>query len=122
LGIPVCGRLVRSISELELRLRRGAISPESRELLIVDPHSVPETFITSVVDFALVSKCSIVVSLGVRRYLRPKSSVEPQDTIVINNNRLALTLEAAKNLVEVVSAMLNRAKDQSTLKRPDKLS
>jgi hypothetical protein len=121
LGIPVCGRLVRSISELELRLRRGAISPESRELLIVDPHSVPETFITSVVDFALVSKCSIVVSLGVRRYLRPKSSVEPQDTIVINN-RLALTLEAAKNLVEVVSAMLNRAKDQSTLKRPDKLS
>jgi hypothetical protein len=97
------------------------LSPESRELLIVDPQSVPETFITSVVDFALVSNCSIVVSLGVRRYLRPKSSVEPQETIVINN-RLALTLEAAKNLVEVVSAMLNRAKDQSTLKRPDKLS
>jgi hypothetical protein len=97
------------------------LSPESRELLIVDPHSVPETFITLVVDFALVSNCSIVVSLGVRRYLRPKSSVEPQETIVINN-RLALTLEATKNLVEVVSAMLNRAKDQSTLQRPDKLS
>ena len=109
------------ISEPELRLRRGAISPESRELLIVDPHSVPETFITSVVDFALVSNCSIVVSLGVRRYLAPTFSVARQETVVINS-RLALTLDAAKNLVGIVSAMLDRAKGQSAPERPEKLS
>jgi uncharacterized membrane protein YczE len=99
----------------KVELRRRAMSPKSREPLIADPHSVPETFITSVVDVALVNNCSVVVSLGVRRYLRPKFGAEPQETIVVNS-RLVLTLDVAKNLVEVVSAMLNRAK------RPDKLS
>jgi hypothetical protein len=95
--------------------------PEARELLIADPHSVPETFVTSVVDIALVSNCSIVVGLGVRRYLRPSFSAEPQETVVVNS-RLVLTLDAAKNLVEAVSTMLSRAKEQSPPERPDKLS
>ena len=97
------------------------MSPESREPVIADPHSVPETFITSVVDVALVSGCSIVVTLGVRRYLAPKFGVETQETVVINS-RLALTLDAAKNLVKAVSAMLSQANEQSTPQRPDKLS
>jgi hypothetical protein len=95
------------------------MSPEPRA--IADPHSVPETFITEVIDIALVSGCSIVVSLGVRRIVRPNFSVEPQETVVVNS-RLALTLDAARNLVGMVSAMLDRAKEQSTPQRPDKLS
>jgi hypothetical protein len=94
---------------------------EVRELLIADPRSVPETFITSVVDVALISNCSIVVSLGVRRYVRPSFSAEPQETVVVNS-RLALTLDAAKNLVEAISTMLNQAGAQSTPERPHKLS
>ena len=69
------------------------MSPEPRA--IADPHSVPETFITEVIDIALVSGCSIVVSLGVRRIVRPNFSVEPQETVVVNS-RLALTLDAAR--------------------------
>ena len=94
---------------------------EVRELLIADPHSVPETFITSIVDIALVSNCSIAVSLGMRRHLRPSFGAKPQETVVINS-RLVLTLDAAKNLVEAVSTMLNRAGEQSTPERPYKLS
>jgi hypothetical protein len=97
------------------------MSPESRDPLIADPHSVPETFITSVVDITLVSNCFIVVGLGVRRYLRQSFSAEPQETVIINS-RLALTLDAAKNLVGMVSAMLSQANEQSTPGRPDKLS
>jgi hypothetical protein len=98
------------------------MSPEFREpLMIADPHSVPETFITSVVDVALVSNCSIVVSLGMRRNLRPSFGAKPQETVVVNS-RLALTLAAAKNLVEAVSEMLNRAEEQSTPERSRKLS
>ena len=92
-----------------------------RELPIVDPHNVPETFITSVVDAALVNDCSIVVSLGVRRFVRSGISAEPQETVVVNS-RLALTPDAAKRLVEIVSVMLDRAKMQSAPERPDKLS
>jgi hypothetical protein len=95
--------------------------PERRRPFIADPHSVPETFITSVVDGALVNGCTIAVTLGVRRYVRPNFSVEHQETVVINS-RLVLTLDAARNLVELVSVMLGRAKQQSAPERPDKLS
>jgi hypothetical protein len=41
---------------------------------------------------------------------------------VVINSRLVLTLDAARNLVELVSVMLDRAKQQSAPERPDKLS
>ena len=94
---------------------------ETREPLIADPHSVPETFITSVVDIALVSGSSVVVSLGVRRYVRVRFGAAPEETVVVNS-RLALTLDAAKNLVAAVSAMLERANEQSAPTPPGKLS
>jgi uncharacterized membrane protein YczE len=93
---------------------------DAHEPLIADPHSIPETFITSVVDVALVSNSSVVVSLGVRRYVRPKFGAEPEETVVVNS-RLALTLDAAKNLVAALSAMLVRAEEQGA-PAPGKLS
>jgi hypothetical protein len=94
---------------------------EDREPLIADPHNVPETFITSVVDVALVSGSSVVVSLGIRRYVRPRFGMEPEETVVVNS-RLALTLDAARNLVAAVSAMLARANETMPSEAPVKPS
>jgi hypothetical protein len=87
--------------------------PGSGKPLIDDPHHVRETFITSVVDVALIGGSTIAVTLGMRRHIAASYGVSPQEVVVVNN-RLVLTLDAARNLVDAVTMMLNRAKAPDT--------
>jgi hypothetical protein len=91
--------------------------PGSGKPLIEDPHHVRETFITSVVDVALIGGTSVAVTLGMRRHLATSFSDNPQEVVIVNN-RLVLTLDAARNLVEAVTMMLARA--QALEPPPDK--
>jgi hypothetical protein len=85
---------------------------------IDDPHSISETFVTSVIDVGLISGSAVSVTLGMRRHARGKFA---DQEVVVVNNRLVLTLDAAQNLVDAVTMMLDRAKssgpppDQSSL-------
>src|SRR3954471_20313011 len=83
------------------------------ELPISDPNNVPETFATSVVQVGSISGSSVVITLGMRRHLRPDFGSEPQETVCISS-RLVLTIDAAQNLVEAVSAVLARASKEGT--------
>ncbi len=78
---------------------------------ISDPHHVPETFVTSVVDAALISGSSITVTLGMRRRTRETFTSEPQEVIYVVD-RLVLTLAAADSLMESLSRMLAQARPQ----------
>jgi hypothetical protein len=91
-------------------LVKGQAMTPPRKPQIDDPNHVSETFVTSVVDVALISGSSIAVTLGMRRYTRGSFGTEPQEVVVVND-RLVLTLDAAQNLVEAVSMMLSRAKE-----------
>lgn len=82
--------------------------PEMKKPTIDDPHHVPETFVTSVVDVALISGSSVSVTLGMRRHQRGRYGDTPQEVVVVNS-RIVLTLDAAQNLVEAVTMMLARA-------------
>jgi hypothetical protein len=76
-----------------------------------DPHHIPETFVTSVVDVGLISGSTVSVTLGMRRHARDRF---PDQEIVVVNNRLVLTLDAAQNLVDAVTMMLGRARSPQT--------
>jgi hypothetical protein len=78
---------------------------------ISDPHHVPETFVTTVVDAALISGSSITVTLGMRRRTRETFTSEPQEVIYVVD-RLVLTLAAADSLMESLSRMLAQARPQ----------
>jgi hypothetical protein len=83
--------------------------PGLKKPTIDDPHQVPETFVTSVVDVSLISGSSVAVTLGMRRHRRGRYGDNPEEVVVVNN-RLVLTLDAAQNLVDAVSMMLARAR------------
>jgi hypothetical protein len=85
----------------------------SQKLAIADPNHVVETFITSVVDVALISGSTVAVTLGTRRYVRSEYNADPQETVCINS-RLVLTLDAARNLVNAIEHMLSRAQVGAT--------
>lgn len=76
-----------------------------------DPHHVAETFVTSVVDVGLISGSAVSVTLGMRRHARGR--LTDQEVVVVNN-RLVLTLDAAQNLVDAVTMMLDRARSLAT--------
>jgi hypothetical protein len=80
----------------------------SKKPTIDDPHHVPETFVTSVVDVALISGSAVAVTLGMRRHLRGRYGDNPEEVVIVND-RLVLTLDAAQNLVDAVAMMLARA-------------
>lgn len=84
---------------------------ELKKPTVDDPHNVPETFVTSVVDIGLISGSAVSVTLGMRRHARGRLADEE---IVVVNNRLVLTLDAAQNLVDAVTMMLGRAKILAT--------
>jgi len=67
-----------------------------------------------VIQVGLISKNSVAVTLGVRRHLQSDFSHEPEETVCISS-RLILTLDAAQNLIEGVSAMLARANTEREL-------
>src|SRR4051812_18130952 len=75
---------------------------------IEDPRHVCETFVTSVVDAALISNSAVSVTLGMRRHQRRRYGDDPEEVVVVTS-RIILTLDAAKNLVEAVGMMLARA-------------
>ena len=89
----------------------------SQKLAIADPNHVVETFITSVVDVALISGSTVAVTLGMRRYVRSDYHAEPKETVCINS-RLVLTLDAARNLVNAIELMLSRAEVSETGVQP----
>jgi hypothetical protein len=78
---------------------------------ITDPHNVEETFVTSVVQVALISGSVVAVTLGVRRHLRADYASEPKEVVCITS-RLVLTLDAARNLVDAVGSTLSRAETE----------
>src|SRR4051794_28438712 len=88
-------------------------SDENR-IPIRDPNNVTEAFATSVVQVGLVSGQSVVVTLGMRRRLQPYLAHDPEETICISS-RLVLTLDAAQNLMEALSAMLSRVQPKRDL-------
>ena len=79
--------------------------------MVSDPHHVPETFVTSVVQGALISGSSIAVTLGMRRTERETFTSEPQEVVYVVS-RPVLTLAAAESLVEILSEMLAQARSQ----------
>ncbi len=79
---------------------------------VSDPHHVPETFVTSVVDAALISGSSITVTLGMRRNQRETFTSDPQEVVCVVG-RLALTLAAAESLAETLSGMVAQARLQA---------
>jgi hypothetical protein len=81
--------------------------PAAKKPTVVDPHSVTETFVTSVVDVALISGSSVAVTLGMRRHVHAKG-LDGLEEVVVVNSRLVLTLDAAQNLVDAVTMMLAR--------------
>jgi hypothetical protein len=72
---------------------------------------VPEVFVTSVVNAALISGSSITVTLGMRRLLQEAFTSEAQEIVYVVS-RPVLTLSAAEELVEMLSGMLARARSQ----------
>jgi energy-converting hydrogenase Eha subunit A len=78
---------------------------------ISDPHNVPEVFVTSVVNAALISGSSIAVTLGMRRMVQETFTPESQEVVYVVS-RPVLTLGAAEDLVEMLSGMLARARSQ----------
>jgi hypothetical protein len=82
--------------------------PGLKKPLIEDSHQVCETFVTSVVDAALISNSAVSVTLGMRRHQRLRYGDDPEEVVVITS-RIVLTLDAAKNLVEAVAMMLAQA-------------
>jgi hypothetical protein len=82
--------------------------PAAKKPTVEDPHSVAETFVTSVVDVALISGSSVAVTLGMRRHVHAKA-LDGLEEVVVVNSRLVLTLDAAQNLVDAVTMMLTRA-------------
>jgi hypothetical protein len=72
---------------------------------------VPEVFVTSVVNAALISGSSIAVTLGMRRMIRETSTSEPQEVVYVVS-RPVLTLSAAEELVGMLSEVLARARSQ----------
>ena len=80
-------------------------------LTISDPHNVPEVFVTSVVNAALISGSSIAVTLGMRRLIQEAFTSEAQEIVYVVS-RPVLTLSAAEELVEMLSGLLARARSQ----------
>ena len=80
-------------------------------LKISDPHNVPEVFVTSVVNAALISGSSIAVTLGMRRMIQETFASEAQEVVYVVS-RPVLTLSAAEELVEMLAEMLSRARSQ----------
>ena len=80
-------------------------------ITISDPHNVPEVFVTSVVNAALISGSSIAVTLGMRRMIQETFTSEAQEMAYVVS-RPVLTLSAAEELVEMLSEMLARVRSQ----------
>src|SRR4051794_17630267 len=91
---------------------------EELGLSITDPNNITESFATSVIQVGLISGSSVAVTLGVRRYLQPNFGSEPKETVCISS-RLILTMDAAQNLAEAVSAMLSGGNKESSLAVPE---
>jgi hypothetical protein len=67
-----------------------------------------------VIQVGLISGNAVAVTLGVRRHLQSDFAHEPEETVCVSS-RLILTLDAAQNLIEGVSAMLARANTESEI-------
>jgi hypothetical protein len=78
---------------------------------ISDAHNVPEVFVTSVVNAALIGGSSIAVTLGMRRMIQETFTSEPQEVVHVVS-RPVLTLSAAEELVGLLSELLARARSQ----------
>jgi hypothetical protein len=72
---------------------------------------VPEVFVTSVVNAALISGSSIAVTLGMRRMTRETFTSEAREAVYVVS-RPVLTLSAAEELMGVLSEMLRLARSQ----------
>jgi hypothetical protein len=72
---------------------------------------VPEIFVTSVVNAALISGSSIALTLGMRRMVQKALASEHQEVVYVVS-RPVLTLSAAEELVGMLSEMLARTRSQ----------
>ena len=78
---------------------------------ISDPNNVPEVFVTSAINAALISGSSIAVTLGMRRMIQEAFTSEAQEVVYVVS-RPVLTLSAAEELVGMLSELLARARSQ----------
>jgi hypothetical protein len=80
---------------------------KAQNLTVSDPHNVPESFATSIVDMTLISGSSVAVTFGMRRRSRDDVRSEPRETLFVTS-RVVLTTDAAERLLGGLTEMLSR--------------